>query len=318
MQESLQLIYPGKPKFVEEHYPDLTGKVYIVTGGCTGIGKEVTRRLLQKNAKVWIAARSQSKIDEAIAEFREEILGCNVDYFKVDFSDLATIKPGVTKFLDAEAELHGVVHNAGVMVPPSKSKTEQGYELQFGVNCIGPWLLQKFLDEKILRTAQTAPADTVRILWVSSAAQSLAPRNGGINYKDIEDVDNSRMFQWTFYGQSKAGNIYESLLWAKNHENSNVLSLCCHPGVIRSELDRHSSFLEKLVVKFTGYDTSHGAYTELYAMLSPDLKASQDQGLFVIPWGTRGTIRKDIEDAARGEKGEEFGNWLDAQISKFL
>ncbi|ANB13324.1 Env9p [Sugiyamaella lignohabitans] len=305
----------GKPTYTEDEYPDLTGRVYIVTGGCTGIGYYVSKFLLLKNAKVWIAARSQAKIDSGIAQLKKEVPNADVDFIVVDFGDLASIKPGVQKFLDSPDQLNGVVHNAGVMTPPAGSLSKQGYEQQLGVNNIGPFLLQKFLDDKLIATAKTAPANSVRILWVSSsAAGGMAPKNGGINWKDINFKKGGAA--WTIYGQSKAINIYEAILWAKKHLDSGVVSLTCDPGNIRSELQRHMTGFQGFIVDKILYPTPYGAYTELFGVLHPSF-TTEDSGTFIIPFGHRGRVREDIKVAANGENGEKLWNWLDEQVKPY-
>ncbi|CAN6664963.1 hypothetical protein TRVA0_036S01002 [Trichomonascus vanleenenianus] len=301
----------GEPAFKEDSYPDLRGKVYIVTGGCTGIGYHVTRYLIMKNATVYMAARNQSKIDAAIESLTTEFPSAKLDYIIVDLGDLASIKPGVQKFLDKAVRLDGVVHNAGVMTPEPGSKTKQGYELQLGTNAIGPWLLQKFLDDVLIETAKKSPPNSVRVLWVSSSAHMMS-KKGGMNWDNPNEGN-----KWGLYGQSKAINIMQSILWAQHHEGSGVVSLNCHPGNIRSELQRYASKIEGTLIKGLLYDTKYGAYTELYAMLNPVI-TTEDNGLYVIPFGKRGKARNDIVQAAQGEDGQKLYNWLTEQVKDYL
>jgi retinol dehydrogenase-12 len=312
-KQNLRNLYV-KADYTEKDYPDQSGRVFVVTGGPTGIGFQVSRYLVMKNAKVWLVARNQSKIDEAIENLKEEFPNANVDYFIVDFADLTTIKPGVQKFLDSESRLDGIVHNAGVMVPPAGSKTKQGYELQLGVNTIGPFLLQKFLDDIFIKSAKSSPENSSRILWVSSSAQFFAP-TGGINWHDINFEKGG--VKTEKYGQSKAINIFECIMWAKKHPDSGVVCLTCDPGNIRSELQRHANAAESLLMKYVLYPTHFGAYTELYAMLHPSFTV-KESGTFVIPFGARGVIRNDIETAAKGEAGEKLWSWMEEQVAAYL
>lgn len=88
----------------------------------------------------------------------------------LDLSDLSTIKGSAQAFLSAENRLDVVWHNAGVMMPPSGSKSKQGYELQLGTNVIGPWLFQSFLAPLMQQTAALpdTPKDSVRVIWVNT------------------------------------------------------------------------------------------------------------------------------------------------------
>jgi retinol dehydrogenase-12 len=129
-----KLYAPPKPTFTEKDYSDQTGRVFVVTGGCTGVGFHVSRFLAEKNAKVWIAARSEVKIKEGIAKIKNEFPNAQLEYFLVDLADLKSIKEGVQKFLKNETRLDVVIHNAGVMNPPLGSKSKDGYELQLSTN----------------------------------------------------------------------------------------------------------------------------------------------------------------------------------------
>ncbi|KAK9452495.1 Env9p [Dipodascopsis uninucleata] len=305
---------PYSPKFLEKDYPDLEGKVCIVTGGATGIGFEVSKRLLEKKAKVYIAARDKGKLVNSIAKIKSDLPSANVDYFIVDYCKLSTVKEGVQKFLDNESRLDIVFHNAGVMAPPAGSKTDDGYELHLGVNDIGPFLLQKYLDKIIIKTAKISPPNSVRIIWVSSSVHALSPFKGGINWDDINN-DFKCSFQ-VGYGQSKAINVYQSILWPKYHEGSGVVSLSVHPGNIKSELQRYANKLQKFILSWIIYPTQYGAYTELYAALCPDLTEKND-GAYIIPFGKVGFARQDIINAANGPEGKKLWEYLDTEAKKY-
>lgn len=324
----LRHIVPPRPHFTEKDYPDLTGKVYIVTGGCTGIGYWTTRNLLVQNAKVWIVARNQAKIDAAIQDFNETLPDCEIDYIVVDYTDLSNIKPAFQRFLDTESRLDGIVHNAGVMNPPAGSKTEQGYELQLGVNDIAPHLIQKLVDPLLLKTAsaEDCPAGSCRIVWVSSSAQIIAPVHGGIFWQDInherrqESGSNAKEDYggWTLYGQSKAINIYQAYMWSEVHPESKVVSVSCHPGNVFSELQRHLSYLESLFYRCMTYPPQSGALTECYCLLSPELNDGESSnGAYIVPFGYKGFPRQDIATSLKGPTGPRIWRWLDQRVSEY-
>ncbi|VEU19896.1 DEKNAAC100215 [Brettanomyces naardenensis] len=314
---------PFAPTFVDKDYPDLTGKVYLVTGGGTGIGYEVTKKLLGKNAKVWILGRNPAKLQKSVDTFKEEFPGAKLETIVADLADLATIKPAAVEFLKKETKLNGIIHNAGVMTPPSGSKTKQGYELQLGTNNVGPFLLQTFLDDLIIAIAKAEPPNTVRILWVSSSAHLMSCGNGGIQWEDLnyEKAAPGLTTQATAYGQSKAIDIYLSILWAKKHPNSGVVSVTCHPGNLKTELMRTTDVGRIGEIALAILSPLHpaylGAFTELFAVLSPTLTTADD-GAYIIPWGKVGRIRQDVKDGAEGENGEKLWTWLEKQIAPYL
>lgn len=307
--------WPPAPTFTEKEYPDQTGRVFVVTGGCTGVGFHVSRYLVEKNAKVWIVARNQSKIETAIADLKKEFPSANLDYFLADFSDLATIKDGVKKFLDAEKRLDVVIHNAGVMTPPLGSKSKDGHELQLSTNNLGPWLLQKYLDPLFLKTAKDAPANSCRIVFVSSSAQNFAPPKGGVNWDDVQHENTTSNF--TIYGQSKAINIYQARVWAKHHADSGIVSLIVNPGHLKTELQRHLTGISGYIIDKTLYPANYGAYTELYAALHPSLTTDQT-GAFISPWGRIGPVRPDIEAATHSENADRVYEFLEKETAPFL
>ncbi|KAF8659670.1 hypothetical protein AX16_001811, partial [Volvariella volvacea WC 439] len=127
--------WPPASKFSVDDIPDLTGKVVIVTGGNTGIGKETVKALLAHNAKVYLAARSQEKASQAIKDLLQET-GKEAIFLKLDLSDLKSIKRSAEEFQSKEKELHILFNNAGVMFPPVSEITTDGYDLQFGTNVL--------------------------------------------------------------------------------------------------------------------------------------------------------------------------------------
>ncbi|KAI9765868.1 MAG: hypothetical protein M1835_007306 [Candelina submexicana] len=173
--------FPPKPSFTEKDLHDLSGKVYMITGGISGIGPELARILYSKNAKVYITGRSSQSAEKAISDIKahptidtDPTTGSLV-FLEFDLTDLASIRPAVDSFLRQETVLHSVWYKAGVMNPPKGSKTVQGYELQ--------------------------------TVWVSSIDHDMyGPRNGGINWGDINNEE-GKMSVMECYGQSKAAVI---------------------------------------------------------------------------------------------------------------
>lgn len=234
---------PYKATLTEENLPDQTGKVwpsssssllsksqcspyqvFIVTGGSSGVGKELVRILFQHNAKVWIATRSQGRTEEAIAEIQAahpRSKGQMV-FLKLELDNLATIKEAAYRFIAEETRLDVLWNNAGVMLPPEGSKTVQGYELQLGTNVLGHFLFVHFLTPLILQTAATAPRNSVRVVWVSSMSADMAPTPpidfSNMDYHKQED-------SMTKYHRSKAGNLLHAAEYARRHKDTGIVSV---------------------------------------------------------------------------------------------
>lgn len=197
-----------------------------MTGGTSGVGKELSDILYQHNAKVYIAARSQEKYDiasKAIKEAHPTSTG-ELIFLKLVLDDLTTIKASGEEFVSKESRLDVLFLNAGVMIPESGSKTAQGYELQLGVNNLGHFLFTHFVTPLLVSTAKTAPKNSVRVIWVSSSAADFAPKPA-IDFDNMDyHNDESRAYK---YSRSKAGNALHAVEFTRRFADSGVLSLVC-------------------------------------------------------------------------------------------
>jgi retinol dehydrogenase 12 len=249
-------------------------QVYIVTGANTGVGKELAQILYSKNARVYVAARSKEKAEAAITSIREAHPTSTGElvFLLLDLADLSTIKASAQQFLDREEKLHVLFNNAGVMQPPAGSKTAQGYELQLGVNNIGTFLFSKLLTPILVATAkaETEAPGSVRIVWVGSSASEapLVPK-GGINMADIDK--RSEKNNLVCYALSKAGNYLHGAEFAQRYtKETGVVSVALNPGNLNSDLWRTQGTVASIFLKsFVLHPSIYGAYTELFAGLSP-------------------------------------------------
>jgi protochlorophyllide reductase len=304
------------PTYTENDYPDLTGKVYLVTGASSGIGFEAARLLVEKGAFVWLTGKTKERMDRSVAKLKAQYPNGKFDYFLIDYNDLSTIKPSMEAFLKKLDRLDGVIHNAGLNYVSGKT-TAQGYELRLGVNAVAPHLVQKFLDPILIKTAETAPANSVRLVWVASTSSYMSPSNGGINWDDLNHPQDG-LLHYGIYGQSKAMNIYQGILWPKKvGSKSNVVSVSVHPGIVQSDIRRNATGSRRSFMQGIGAPTVEGAYAELYPLLSPSVTQA-DNGTFFVPHGQKASPRSDIVQGANGPNGEKLWTWLEDQVAKFL
>ncbi|KKZ61911.1 hypothetical protein EMCG_03610 [[Emmonsia] crescens] len=317
--------FPPRPLFTEKNLPNLQGKVYIVTGSNTGVGKELAQILFSKNAKVYVAARSEDKANNAIEEIRKANPNSTGElaFLPLNLSDLTTIKSSAESFLAKEDKLHVLFNNAGVMTPPKGSKTTQGYELQLGVNNIGPFLFTKLLTPTLVSTAKVEPPNTVRVIWLSSITMETgAPKSVGVPMDKLDHLID-KFPQYINYSISKAGNYLYAVEFAKRYRADGVVSIALNPGNLASDLSRHREFLVKQLMRPMLYPPVFGAYTELFAGLSPDV-TDKEPGNWIIPWGRVAPVRKDLIEAtkteAEGGNGTalKFWEWTEKQIKPYL
>ena len=229
-------LFPPRPSLTENNVSDQSGKVFIVTGSSSGVGEQLAYILYKHNAKVYIAARSEEKSNKAIERIKARVPQSNghLIYLHLDLNDLTTIKRSAQDFLSQNDRLDVLWHNAGVMTPPQGSLTTQGYELQLGTNNVAPFLFTKLLRPLLAETAKTSPADSVRVVWVSSGGAEFFSDKGGMDLSNMDyHVDKSPLNK---YGNSKAGNIYHGSELAKRAAGEGIISVVRTPVVKR---ERH-------------------------------------------------------------------------------
>ncbi|KAG9076657.1 hypothetical protein FRC06_009380, partial [Ceratobasidium sp. 370] len=172
MGNQLSQMFPPESLFTVEQIPDLAGQVMIVTGGNAGAGRETCKALLNKNAKVYLTARSKAKADDAIEWLKKETGGKEPMFLQLDLSNLDSVRKAAEEFKSKEQELHVLFNNAGVMVPPVEQKTADGYDLQFGTNVLGHYFFTILLLPTLVHTAKNSPRahGHARVINTSSSA----------------------------------------------------------------------------------------------------------------------------------------------------
>ncbi|XP_053458406.1 retinol dehydrogenase 12 isoform X2 [Nycticebus coucang] len=227
----------------------IPGKVVVITGANTGIGKETARELARRGARVYIACRDVLKGESAASEIRADTKNSQVLVRKLDLSDTKSIRAFAEGFL------------AGVMMYPY-SKTADGFETHIGVNHLGHFLLTHLLLEQLKKSA---PA---RVVNLSSVVHHV----GKIHFYDLHGEKHySRGFA---YCHSKLANILFTRELAKKLKGTGVTTYAVHPGIVRSELVRHSFLLCLLLRLFSPFvkTVREGAQTSLHCALAEGLE----------------------------------------------
>ncbi|KAG2172687.1 hypothetical protein INT43_000034, partial [Umbelopsis isabellina] len=272
----------GKRNFELDQIPDMTGKVCIVTGGNTGIGKVSALELAKHNAHVILAARTPSKGQAAAEEIKAETKNDKVEFMKLDLLSLSSVMEFVKDFKAKNLPLHLLLNNAGVMACPW-ALSEEGIESQFATNHLAPFYLTTQL-LPILEQSQPS-----RIVNISSLAHKSIIFNG-LSLNKIQDKSsyNAR----TAYARSKACNILFTRELAQRLEKKNVKNLyvnSCHPGVVDTEIARYATFPFKQIIDWMKINPQDGALTQLYLSTSPEIEKKDIRGKYYVPFASEAT-----------------------------
>jgi len=249
--------------------PDQTGRRVVVTGANSGTGKEAAKRLSAAGAHVIMAVRTPAKGEQAKAEILAADPHASLEIRRVDLADLASVRDFADGLAADGVPIDLLLNNAGVMTPPTRMTTADGFELQFGSNFLGPFALTM----RLLPTMLAAPGP--RVVTMASGAANF----GRISFGDP---------QWTrrygpirAYAQSKLADLLfaRQLATLAAQRRWHLDSLAAHPGYTRTNLQTAGASL--------GHDKPHrapiaslpfmpsqaveqGAEPMLYAATSPD------------------------------------------------
>ena len=207
--------------------PSQAGKLIVVTGSNSGIGKEAARRLGAAGARVIMAVRTPSKGEQARDEILADHPDAQLEVRRIDLADLASVQEFADGLIADGTPLDVLINNAGVMAPPARMTTADGFELQFGSNFLGPFALTMRLLPLLL--AAGAP----RVATMSSGVASF----GRIHFDDLQ-WERLRYRPMFCYSQSKLADLMFSLHLAgiARARGWSLVSDAAHPGYTRTNL----------------------------------------------------------------------------------
>ncbi|KAF8316061.1 NAD-binding protein [Clavulina sp. PMI_390] len=305
--------FPGTPRWAAKELPDLSGKVYFVTGGNAGLGKETAKVLLEHGGKVYIACRSLEKANSAAEELRKSsnnAVGI-VEVIQLDLADLTSVKKAVDEYLQKETRVDALINNAGIMMPPIDQLTRQNYDGQFGTNALGHFYLTQLLLPTLLRSAQTSSDGKARVVNVSSMAH-LRSLSGPVRLETLVDGPARRkMNPEQLYSQSKSANILLSNALARKFGDQGIVSIAINPGLIRTDIYDCYGPVRRAVTERILQPVQWGALTQLFAAAAPE--ARHMNGQYLGPWATQRSCRSDHCDVA---KEDALWAWCEEEVEK--
>jgi len=264
--------------WTQQDIPNMTGKVVIITGANSGLGLESTKALAAKGATVVMACRNPRKAEEAKAEVLATNPAARLDVMALDNASLASVRAFADAFKAKYDRLDILLNNAGVMAIP-RELTEDGFEMQLGVNHLAHFALTGLLLDVITATPRS------RVHSTSSSAAF----GGSINLDDL--MGEKSYGRWTAYGQSKLANAafateLNRRLQAAGH---NTIANSSHPGFVMTNLQTNSMaesgaplgerILYGLAGPIMAQDVSMGVLPQLYGSTAPEAKG----GVFYGP-----------------------------------
>jgi NAD(P)-dependent dehydrogenase (short-subunit alcohol dehydrogenase family) len=250
--------------------PNQSGKFAIVTG-TGGLGYETALELARKGADVVLAGRNAAKGDESLRKIRAQVRDAKIAFEDLDLANLKSIAAFAQRIAARHATLDLLVNNAGVMTPPTRKTTADGFELQFGTNHLGHFALTAQL-LVLLRGAKHP-----RVTTVSSGMHHY----GRINFDDLQAARRYRPA--AAYGQSKLANLLFTFRLQRLSEvrGWGLMANAAHPGYALTELIPNgpgtkgiSYWFSRQLAKFAAHSPAAGALPTLFGATSPAAEPS--------------------------------------------
>ncbi|MCU1406061.1 MAG: short chain dehydrogenase [Glaciihabitans sp.] len=251
--------------------PDQTGRRFIITGANSGTGKEAATRLAAAGAQVVLAVRNLDKGYAASDEIRRSVPDAELDVRHLDLAELSSVRDFAAGILEMAQPVSVLVNNAGVMAPPKRMLTVDGFELQFASNFLGPFALTNLLLPRILGSLEP------RVTTMSSFVAVI----GRIRFEDLQFTRGYSPYP--AYAQSKLADLLlaRHLASVAVERKWNLLSTAAHPGFTSTNLQSaganlgrerpRKSLFEKAPFGFS-QEVQQGAEPLLFAAADPEAK----------------------------------------------
>lgn len=280
--------------------PSQEGRVAFITGANTGIGLVTARELARAGARVFIACRSEARAQEAKEAIARDS-GKEVAVIALDLSDLASVREAAATFLARKLPLHLLINNAGIA--GERGLTRDGFELAFGTNHLGHFLLTELL---LRRLKESAPA---RIITVSSHEHARVRK---IPFAALQSTTRS-LTGIAEYGVSKLANVLFSAELSRRLVGSGVTTYALHPGIVATDVWRHvPSFLRGLI-KLPMISPERGTLTTLHCATA--LEAANETGLYYDKQKPRKASKLAEDAALAAELWSKSEQWTQLRLS---
>jgi NAD(P)-dependent dehydrogenase (short-subunit alcohol dehydrogenase family) len=262
--------------WTSERIPTEAGKNILITGANSGLGLQAATVLSQKGANIIMGVRNLDKGKEAVAHIKSINPTAKLDLMRIDLSDLDSIRMFSQIFHDKYNTLNALMNNAGLMIPPKREITKQGFEIQFGTNHLGHFALTGLLLDIIKNTPDA----------VVATQSSMNHKGGDIHFEDLnweQKYDKAKA-----YAQSKLANLLFTYELDRRFKAFRIdaIATASHPGYTETNLQRTSGFfITNIMNKILAQKVEIGALPIIRAATDKSLKG----GEYIGPTGLMGT-----------------------------
>jgi NAD(P)-dependent dehydrogenase (short-subunit alcohol dehydrogenase family) len=268
---------------------DMTGKICLITGGNSGIGKATALGLAKLSATVVIVSRDKDKGEATLIEIKSKTGNRNIDALTADLSSLDSVRELAHDFKARYKKLHVLINNAGVFLP-KRIPTVDGLETTFATNHLGHFLLTNLLLDQL---KDSAPS---RIINITSSAH----RGTTIDFDDLQGE--KKYSGYHAYSQSKLANVLFTYQLAKRLNGTGVTVNCLHPGVVRTGFGKDVTGLMTVLVRIGSpfmMSPEKSAKAVIYLATSPELDGVTGKH---FSKGKEGKSSTESYDAASAER----------------
>lgn len=273
---------------------DLSARTILITGANSGIGRATALALGRRGAKLYLAGRSEARMQPVIDELRA---GGNdrAVFLPLDLGDLASVRACAARFLETGDPLHVLIANAGLA--GQRGLTKDGFERTFGVNHLGHFLLVELLLERL---KESAPS---RIVLVASRAHI---RVGELDFDALRKPTRTPT-GYPEYGVSKLCNVLHAQELAERLQGTGVTTYSLHPGVIASDVWREVPWPIRPVMKLFMKSNEEGAATSIYCATAPELE--HRSGRYYVDCAERATSKLAQDQRLQKELWRRSAEW---------
>jgi retinol dehydrogenase-12 len=244
---------------------DQDGRTFLVTGATGGIGMVTARELANRGATVYITARSEAKGRAALDQLRAATGSDRLQLLLLELGDLDSIRACADAFLQTGAPLHGLINNAGLA--GQRGRTPSGFELAFGTNHVGTFLLTELLTPRL---RESTPA---RVVTVASVGHFQA---NGIDFDAVRKRTKTRT-GFPEYCASKLANVLHATELGRRLNGTGVTTYSLHPGTVATDVWRSVPWPIRPLMKRKMISPEEGAQTTIYCATAPELAAETGQ-----------------------------------------